>query len=137
MVTQHRMKRNTAWWLGFFGALTFYWGAATLGGFDWTMHWKLARTSAEAQASVARTEPQNHCLAYYEFEVAGRRYYGSGSACSASVGDKLHAYYLPGDPTFNTLKQPGSDLAFMITAPLILSCIAGFIVMIRVGRPGD
>jgi len=99
------------------------------------LHWRLARTSAEAEAIVARTEPDNHCLAYYEFAVAGQRYAGSGSACDVGVGSKLHVYYLPGDPTFNTLRQPGSDLAFMIYAPLVLSVIAGFIVMIQIGRP--
>ena len=131
------MKPTAAFCLGFFLALTFYWGAMTLSGFDWSSHWKLAHNSAEAEAIVARLEPYNHCLAHYEFEVAGRRYLGSGSACSANVGDELHVYYRPEDPTFSTLKQPGSDLAFVIAAPLALSIIAGLVVMIRIGRPKE
>lgn len=134
-LTLGTMTRTTAWCLGFIGALTFYWAAATWGGFDWTRHWRLAQTSAVAEAGVIRTEPHNHCAAYYEFEVAGRRYQGSGPQCSARVGDKLRVYYLPEEPTFSTLKKPSNDLAFIIVAPLVLSIVAGFVVMVRLGRP--
>lgn len=130
------MKPISAWCLGFVGALAFYWIAATSGGFDWTRHWRLARASSEAEAVVTRTEPHNHCLAHYEFEVDGHQYQGSGSNCSARIGDKLHVYYLQGEPTFSTVKTPGSDLMFMIAAPTVLSVIAGFIVMMRIGRRG-
>lgn len=128
------MKPNAAWCLGFLGALTFYWLATTLGGFDWSSHWKLARSAAEADAIVTRTEPDNHCMAYYEFNAGDQRYQGSGSACSVGIGDKLHVYYLPSKPSFSTLKQPGEDLIFMIWAPLFLSIVAGFVVMFRIGR---
>ena len=129
------MKRITAWCLGFVGALTFYWVAATSGGFDWVRHWKLARSSATAEAVVTRTEPTDHCAAFYEFEVEGQRYQNFGPDCDAHVGTKLRVHYLPGDPTFSTLKAPGSDLVFMIGAPLVLSVVAGFVVMARLGRP--
>jgi hypothetical protein len=132
------MKRTAAWCLGFGVALTFYWGAATFGGgFDWIRHWRLAQTSADAEAVVTRTEPNNHCAVFYEFEVEGQRYQNFGSDCAARVGDKLRVHYLPGDPTFSTLKGPGSDLAFMIGAPLILSVVAGLVVMARLSRPGS
>src|SRR5262245_25925566 len=130
------MKPISAFCLGFFAALTFYWVAATSSGFDWAREWKLSHSSSQVEAVVTRTEPHNHCRAHYEFEVNGQRYYGSGSACSARIGDKLHVYYLPGDPTFSTIKSPGSDLVFMIFAPLILSAFAGLVVMARLGRPG-
>ena len=130
------MKRISAWCLGFVGALTFYWLAASISGFDWTRHWRLAQASSKAEAVVTRTEPLNHCLAHYEFEVDGQRYQGSGPKCSASVGDKFHVYYLPREPTFSTLKKPGADLVFIIVAPIVLSVIAGFILAVRIGRPG-
>ena len=102
---------------------TFYWVAATSGGFDWARHWRLAQTSSEVEAVVTRTEPNNHCLAHYEFEVDGQLYQGSDSKCSASIGDKLRVYYLPGEPTFSTLKKPDDDLVFMIVAPpRLVSC---------------
>jgi hypothetical protein len=130
------MKRITGWCLGFAGALIFYWGAATFGGgFDWVRHWRLLRTSATAEAVVTRTEQSNHCAAFYEFEVEGQRYKNFGSDCDARVGDKLRVHYLPGDPTFSTLKGPGSDLVFMIGAPVVLSVVAGFVVMARLGKP--
>lgn len=127
------MKRRTAWCLGFGGALTFYWWAATGSGFDWTRHWKLARSSATVEAVVTRTEPNNHCAAFYEFEVDGQKYQNFGAECSAHVGDKLRVNYLPGDPAFSTLRAPGSDLVFVIGAPLVLSVVAGFAVMLRIG----
>jgi|GEM_PF-3381110 len=129
------MRSISAWSLGFAGALTFFWGAATLSGFDWSRHWRLARTSLETQAVVTRLEPHNHCAAYYEFEVTGRKYQGFGSDCSAHVGDKLRVHYLPEDPIYSTLKEPGFDLVFMIVAPLVLSVVAGLVVMVLVGRP--
>jgi hypothetical protein len=133
------MKRTTAWCLGFFGALTFYWSAATLGGgFDWVRHYRLAKASAHADAIVTRTEPDNHCTADYTFEVGGRQYRSSGQGrCGVHVGDKLRVYYLPDDPVFSTFKVPGEDLAFMIVGPLTLSVVAGFVVMVRTKRPSS
>jgi hypothetical protein len=133
------MRRTTAWCLGFFGALTFYWGAATFGaGFDWVRHYRLYESSAQTQARVARVEPDSHCAAYYEFEVGGRRYEGSGPQCGARVGDRLDVYYLPEEPAFSTLKRPGDDLLFMIGAPLVLSLLAGVLVMLRTApRPAN
>lgn len=129
------MNWLTAWCLGFFGALTFYWSAATLGGgFDWGRHYRLFESSAQAEARVTRVEPDNHCAAHFEFEVAGQRYQGSGPACGARVGDRIHVHYLPGEPTFSTLKRPGDDLVFMIVAPLLLSMVAGVFVMLALGR---
>ena len=131
------MKPASAWCLGFFGGLIFFWGSITSSGFDWVRHWKLAFASAETEAVVTRTEPHNHCLAHYEFELDGQQYQGSGSNCSANIGDKVHVHYLPGDPDFSTAKAPGSDLVFVIFAPLVLSCIAGVLLMVRLGRPGQ
>jgi hypothetical protein len=131
------MKRTTAWCLGFFGALTFYWSAATFLGFDWGRNYRLYESSAQAEARVARVEPANHCAAYFEFEVAGDRYQGSGSVCGARVGDSIRVYYLPGEPTFSTLKRPGDDLVFMIVSPLLLSTVAGVVAILRFGRRRD
>jgi len=135
-LTQRRIKPISAFCLGFFLALTFYWVAATSSGFDWAREWRLAQTSLRAEAVVIRTEPQNHCAAYYEFEVDGQKYQGSAAACSARIGDKFNVFYLPGDPAFSTVKTPGSDLLFMIFAPLVMSVIAGIVVMAQLGRPG-
>src|SRR5204863_780897 len=90
------MKLNKAWFLGFSGALTFYWVAATSGGFDWVRHFKLARSSATAEAVVTRTEPNNHCAAFYEFVVEGKTYQNSGPDCDVHVGTKMRVHYLPG-----------------------------------------
>ena len=107
-----------------------------MSGFDWAQQWRLTRSSSKAEAIVTRTEPDNHCIAHYEFEVNGKQYQGLGSNCSIGVGGKLLVYYLPGDPTFSTAKTPGSDLEFMIFAPLVLAVGAGFIVMLQLGRRG-
>src|SRR5262249_60311340 len=57
------MTRKKAWCLGFFGALIFYWSAATLWSrFDWSREWKLTFSSADAEAVVTRIEPNNHCI---------------------------------------------------------------------------
>jgi hypothetical protein len=131
------MKPISAWCLGFFIALTFFWVSITSSGFEWKRQWRLAQASAEADAFVYRTEPHNHCLVHYQFEVDGEQYRGKGpGGCSAVIGDKVHVYYLPGQPAFSTLKTPGHDLSFVIVAPIVLSTIAGFITMVRLGRPG-
>ena len=132
------MTRKKAWCLGFFGALIFYWSAATLWSrFDWSREWKLTFSSADAEAVVTRIEPNNHCTTYFEFEVAWERYRNSGPQCGVRVGDKLPVYYLPAEPTFSTLEKPGDDLAFMIVAPLLLSLVSGFVLMVRLGQsPG-
>ena len=131
------MKPFSAWCLGFFASLTFFWVGMTSSGFDWARHWRLAQASSEIEVVVTRTEPQNHCLAYYEFEVDGERYQGKGSGgCTARIGDKLHVYYLPGEPEFSTTKSPGSDLVFVIFAPMVLSAFAGLVVVARMSRPG-
>jgi hypothetical protein len=128
------MKRLTAWCLGFFGALTFYWGAATLGaGFDWVREYRLLRHAAQTDGIVTAREPQNHNVARYEFEASGKRYRSVGQG-GGPVGGKVTVYYLQDDPTFSTLKSPGDDLAFMIVASVVLSALAGFIVMARAGK---
>jgi hypothetical protein len=129
------MKRSTAWLLGFGGALAFYWGAATFGAdFDWVRHYRLLFSSARADATITSTEPHNHNTAHYMFQVDGHEYRNSGQGLGGvGVGDKIPVFYLPADPTFSTFKDPGDDLAFMIVAPLILSVLAGFGVMVQFG----
>jgi hypothetical protein len=68
------MKRLTAWCLGFFGALLFYWGAATLGGgFDWVREYRLLKHAACTDGIVISRESENHNVAHYEFVVNGKR----------------------------------------------------------------
>jgi hypothetical protein len=113
------MTRFQAWCLGFFGALTFYWTAATWGGgFDCVRQYRLLKEATQAQGVVTLREPQNHNLAHYEFEANGKRYSGTGQGGGA-VGQNVTVFYLPDDPTFSMLEKPGADLAFMIIAPLV------------------
>jgi hypothetical protein len=127
------MTRIQAWCLGFFAALTFYWGAATFGaGFDWMRQYRLVRKAIQTQAVVTSRELQNHNLAHYEFEANGKRYTGAGQG-DGEVGQTVTVFYLPDDPSFSTLKHPGEDLGFMIIAPLLLSTIAGFLFQARAG----
>lgn len=126
------MTRFQAWCLGFFGALTFYWTVATWGaGFDWVRQYRLLKEATQAQGIVTSREPENHNLAHYEFEANRQRYSGTGQG--GAVGQTVTVFYLPDDPTFSMLKNPGDDLAFMIIAPLLLSTIAGFVVRGRAG----
>lgn len=128
------MTRNQAWCLGFFGALTFYWGAATFdGSFDWVREFRLLRHAAQAEAVITSREPENHDLSHYEFNANGKRYVGAGPG-GGEVGEAVTVFYLPDDPTFSTMKQPGADLGFMILAPLILSTLSGFFVRARAGK---
>ncbi len=131
------MKRITAWYLGFFGALTFYWGVATFGGgFDWVREYRLFKYSAHANGIVTAREPKNHDVAHYEFAVNGKSYSSFGQG-GGRVGEKVTVYYLTDDPNFSRLVKPGEDLVFMIVAPMVLSTIAGFVVMSRVGKKGN
>jgi len=131
-----RMKPFSTWCLGFFVALTFFWVSITSSGFDWTRNWKLARASSEVDAVIINTEPHNHCLVEYEFEVNGKRYEGKGpGGCTARIGDKIHVYYLAEDPAFSITKTPGFDLLFVIFAPIILSSFAGLLFVARMSRP--
>jgi len=115
----------------------FFWVGITNSGFDWTRNWRLAWASLEVDAVIIRTEPQNHCLVEYQFEVNGERYQRKGSGgCTAGIGDKIHVYYLPGEPDFSTTKTPGFDLVFVIFAPMVLSAFAGLVVLARISRPG-
>jgi hypothetical protein len=131
------MTRFQAWCLGFFGALTFYWGVATFGGgFDWVRQYRLVKKATQTQGVVASREPENHNLAHYEFEANGKRYSGADQGGGA-VGHTVTVFYLPDDPTFSMLKNPGDDLGFMIVAPLLLSTLAGFVVRARAGTQRD
>jgi hypothetical protein len=130
------MSRLTGWCLGFFGALTFYWGAVTFGGsFDWVRHYRLLKEATHTEGTVTAREPKNHNVAHYEFEARGKRYRSVGQG-GGGVGEKVKVFYLPDDPTFSTLKSPGEDLAFMIVAPIVLSTLAGFVVLARLGKQG-
>ena len=127
------MSQITAWCLGFVGALTFYWGAASFGGgFDWVRHYRLLKEASHTKGTItARGEPKNS--AHYEFEARGKRYRSVGSG-GGSVGDEVTVFYLPDDPTFSTLKSPGEDLVFMIVAPVVLSTLAGFGVLVELSK---
>jgi hypothetical protein len=130
------MKPFSTWCLGFLAGLTFFWVGMTSSGFDWARNWRLARASLEVEAIITRIEPHNHCVAHYEFEVNGERYQGkSPGGCAATIGDKIHVYYLPGEPAFSTPKTPGFDLVFVIFAPMILSAFAGLVVVAKMSRP--
>ena len=125
------MKRLTAWCLGFFVALAFYWGVATFGGgFDWMREYRLLKEAARTDGIVTSREPENHNVAHYVFEVSGKRYKSVGQG-GGNVGETTTVYYLPNDPNYSRLVSPGSDLGFMIVAPLILATFAGFLVMVR------
>jgi hypothetical protein len=128
------VKRLTAWFLGFFVALTFYWGAATFGaGFDWVREYRLLRHAVHTDGIVTAREPKNHNAAHYEFEESGKRYRSVGQG-GGRVGEKVTVYYLPDDPSFSRIVRPGDDLTFMVLAPIVLSTLAGFIVMLRSGK---
>ncbi len=129
------MRRRTAWCLGFGGALAFYWGVATADGFAWKRHYHLWRDAMRAEAVVTAVEPDNHNSVQYEFQAAGRRFRSSAQGVSGvAVGDRLTVSYLAGEPEFSLFRTPGQDLAFMIIGPMILSVLAGFVVMARVGK---
>jgi hypothetical protein len=76
---------------------------ATPGNKDWLGYLRLVRGGADAIGTVVRTEPQNHCLAEYTFNVADRSYIGRGPDCSASVDQKIAITYLMADPAHSCL----------------------------------
>jgi len=82
---------------------------------------------------VTSREPENHNLARYQFNANGKLYVGAGQGGGA-VGHAVNVFYLPDDPTFSKLNEPGNDLRFMILAPLVLSILAGFVVRAHAGK---
>ena len=75
----------------------------TLTNHGWWGYMQLVQRGASAEAVVARSEPQNHCLAEYVFVMGGKQYRGDVADCGATVGQKVTVTYLPDDPNLSCL----------------------------------
>jgi hypothetical protein len=64
----------------------------------WLGYLRLVRGGAMTQGTVVRTEPANHCLAAYTFNVEGTTYSGIGNACGTSIGQMVAVTYLIAGP---------------------------------------
>jgi hypothetical protein len=129
------MTRWNAWFLGFGIALTFYWGAATLSGFDWKDGYRIARGDARtAMGIVTATNPGQHCEARFRFVVGGTEYNGVGHSCSRDVGDAVQVYYMPDYPgQYSTLSASQQDIRPFLIGTIAFSTIAGFLAMAKIG----
>ena len=77
----------------------------------WVGYLRLMRHGANCEALIIRTEPQGNCLTEYTFSIGGHSYHGTGSECSARVGQKVIITYLVADPSQSCLGHAGETLA--------------------------
>jgi len=100
----------------------------------WAARYQLARGGMEAQATITRSQPENHQLCYFEYIVNSKRYEGSDDGCSADIGHVVKIWYLPSDPSFSTTKSPVGEFVFSVFGPLLLSVFAGIVAAWRRSR---
>jgi hypothetical protein len=101
-----QMKRFIGLWV--IGGIATVAILATLTGLTakdhgWFGYLQLVRHGATCEATVTRTEPQNHCRAEYSFTTGDRSYSGTGPDCSAKVGQNVTVTYLASDPSHSCL----------------------------------
>lgn len=93
--------------------------AAVLSGFTgqiayergWNNYLRLIQDGSTCQATITGTDSSSNCLATYSFKVGGRSYYGTGTNCSARVGQSVTVTYLVDDPSSSCLGSPVEGLA--------------------------
>jgi hypothetical protein len=69
----------------------------------WLGYLRLVRGGTMTQGTVVRTEPANHCLAEYTFDIEGKTYSGVGNACGTSLGQRVDVTYLIAGPEHSCL----------------------------------
>ena len=107
------MARIFAWWLagGVVTAIALAILTATLlPNRGWLGYLALALDGNTATAKILRTDPDNHCLAEYAFDVGGAEYEGSGALCSAVKGQSIEISYLPANPRHSCIGHAGDAL---------------------------
>ena len=113
-------------------ALAFLTGIA-LDDNGWLGYLRLVRGGAMTQGTVVRTEPANHCLAAYTFNVEGNTYSGVGNACGTSIGQTVAVTYLIAGPEHSSLGSARERLhnelrtfaiGGLILPPLVLLSLA-------------
>src|SRR5690242_2503144 len=106
MQARHPVKQFVASWILGGTATAVVLGVitgVTLGRNGWWGYLRLVNGGATTQAAVTRTDRGNHCLAQYEFAVAGQNYSGSGPDCTAQVGQSVNVTFLLSDPGYSCL----------------------------------
>src|SRR5581483_10953255 len=112
--------------------------AAALLSSNLRMYATLADSGVKSQGIIIRTEPMNHELVFYSYQVGGVSYQGADNVglgntnfAGLSLGEFLMIYYLPSNPRISILGEPAAKLkneiifVSMVTlfAPTFIVCI--------------
>ena len=120
------LRRFLIMWLGG-GIATIIFLALVTGGtlpdHGWYGYLQLVRHGAVAEGVIVRTEPQNHCLAEYRFNISGKDYLGAGPKCGVGVGEKVLVTYHLHEPAHSCLGRAldrlEGDLAVFVLGALL------------------
>lgn len=97
------MKRFLGIWLLGAIATVAILAILTAGDHGWSGYFKLVLDGNTCEGTITKTEPKNHCHAEYSFSIGGRNYAGTGSDCSAGIGQTVRVTYLPANPSYSCL----------------------------------
>jgi hypothetical protein len=101
------------------------------GWLDW---YRITEKGARTPAIVTGRNRAVHDSCRFEFHVESRTYSGSQPGCGLEVGMTAEVVYLPDDPSFATLRPPGSELLVRLIGPLALAGFAGIVSAWRTPR---
>jgi hypothetical protein len=113
----------------------------TLRNHGWFGYLRLVREGTMTRGTVVRTQPANHCLVKYSFDIEGRTYSGVGNSCGSRVGQRVDVTYLIAGPEHSSLGSARERLenelrtfalGGLIFPPLVILSLA----RMRKARPG-
>jgi len=100
----------------------------------WIAWYQLAAHGRLREATVSKTDPQDHNTCFFEYVVDSIKYRSSDQGCEFEVGQRVTVTYLPTEPSFATTASPAAHLASSIGLPFVLCALAGIGTAQRVRR---
>ena len=113
---------------------------------QWRSYERLAHSGAKTTGRVIKKEPENHQSVRYEYSIASKSYFGSGSTGSRGlpvlyqirIGDQIPVTYLPKNPSVSLPGDPEEiysswSVALFGILPAA-SLLAGGITAVRLHR---
>jgi hypothetical protein len=131
-----RMTPLQAGLLGGLCAFVFFAGAMNTLMRGWPAWYRLAEQGQLAEARITGRQPEIHQTCTFEFRVGTDLHTGSDGGCEARVGDTVRITYLPGDPSFATLRLPRGELIGQVVGSVLMSAFAGLVVGVRMRKRG-
>ena len=86
---------------------------------DWRGYMQLIQHGSNSQATITGINSEGECVVSYAFSIGGRNYSGTGSLCSARVGQRVTITYLVQDPSHSCLGYAGERLIDDVISSLV------------------